>query len=172
MRHDFLELEEEERIESERRYMPQSSEEDGLRPFGSLADRVVQVARAARSIAPQTESPIEATLGARLKLLIDQWPNLSLVPQYSLHRFRYDFAIVEGTKLIAAIECDGKDYHSTEAAQANDKAKNLAVWALGAEIFRFTGSQIFRRDVACVADVEAFLVGKFRRVGDVIPNGR
>ena len=163
MQHRFLELEEEAQAEAKRRYVSPPSEEEGLVPLGSAAARFVDVAGAARSIAPQTESPIEATLGARLKLLIDQWPDLLLVPQYHIGRFRYDFAIVKGTKLIVAIECDGKDYHSSEAAQANDRAKNVAVWGVGAEIFRFTGRQIFRRDVDCVASVEAFLLDKCGR---------
>lgn len=162
MQHRFLEDEEDEIANFRAEDRP--SEEAGFVQLSGAIGRAVAVAGAAFDIAPSCESPIEATLGARLKLLIEQWPDLCLVPQYQLHRFRYDFAIVHGTKLIAAIECDGKDFHSSEAARANDRAKNVAIWAEGAEIFRFTGSDIFRHDVNCVASVEEFLQGKLKGV--------
>jgi very-short-patch-repair endonuclease len=165
-RNDWLEDEEAE-IAAARVVPFQSSEEAGFAAFGGAVRRAVEVAGAAFAIAPDCESPIEATLGARLKLLIDQWngerePKLELVPQYPLLRFRYDFGIVADGKLIAAIECDGKEFHSSEEAQANDAAKNVAVWRAGAEIFRFTGSLIFRFDAECASDVRVFLEHKFK----------
>lgn len=168
MQHDFLEDEEEAIRAAMESTRFQPSEEDGLVGIAGAARKTLAVAGAALAIAPNTESPIEATLGARLHLLVDQWnsegpPALLLVPQYPLHRFRYDFGIVCGGKLVAAIECDGQEFHSSEAAQANDRAKNVAAWQAGAEIFRFTGSMIFRRDTDCVALVEEFLKAQFGR---------
>ena len=164
---DWLE-DEEEQLRQARLVEFQPSEEAGFVGLAGAALRAVAVVGAALEMAPDCESPIEVALGARLKLLIDQWneehtPQLELVPQYPLLRFRYDFGIVAGGKLIAAIECDGRGYHSSEAAQANDAAKNVAVWSVGAEIFRFTGTAIFLFEAECAADVENFLRTKFKQ---------
>lgn len=163
---DWLEIEEEE-LAAARSAPFQPSEENGLSPFASAIKRAVAIAGAALDIAPECESPIEATLGAHLKLLIEQWnseraPGLELVPQYPLLRFRYDFGIVSDGRLIAAVECDGKEFHSSDEARANDAAKNVAVWRAGAEIFRFSGSSIFRRDAELVLGIKKFLISKFR----------
>ncbi len=106
------------------------------------------------------------TLGARLSLAIDIWnkdcePKLTLVPQYQLNRFRYDFAILAGEALILAIECDGKDFHSSEAQRANDAAKDALIYSMGANIRRFTGSNIFRHDENCVASIMLYLCQKY-----------
>lgn len=165
MQHRFLEDEEAE-IAAANRQDREPVEVSGFTSIAGAIGRAVAVAGAAFQIAPNCDSPIEAMLGAHLKLLIDKWnaertPELTLVPQYELVRFRYDFGIVAGGKLVAAIECDGKDFHSSNEARANDAAKNVAIWKTGAEIFRFSGSQIFRRDVGCVAGIETFLRGRF-----------
>lgn len=165
-RNDWLEVEEEE-LAAARSVPFQPSEENGFVPFAGAIKRAVDIAGAAFKIAPECESPIEATLGAHLKLLIDQWngersPKLELIPQYPLLRFRYDFAIVADGQLIAAVECDGKEFHSSDEARANDAAKNVAVWRTGAEIFRFSGSSIFWRDAELVLGIKKFLFSKFR----------
>jgi very-short-patch-repair endonuclease len=166
-RNDWLEQEEEELREA-RRTEFQASEEVGLVSFSSAVQRAVAVAGAAVGMAHDCESPIEVALGSQLKLLIEIWnesltPQLELVPQYPLLRFRYDFGIVADSKLIAIVECDGKDFHSSEAAQANDAAKNVAAWRAGAEVFRFPGSEIFRRDAYCAECVVSFLRSKFKQ---------
>lgn len=143
-------------------------EEHGLVSIGGAINRAVSVAGAKFAIAPECESPIEATMGGRLKLMVEEWNaknalKIKLVQQYQLHRFRYDFAILLADEtLILAIECDGRDFHSSDEARANDANKNKAIWALGAEIFRFSGSKIFRREADCIARVEAYLKQKFQ----------
>lgn len=166
MPHDFLEDQEE---RAARKLEEYPFEEGGFVGLANGIRKALAVAGAAHSIAPKTESPIEATLGARLQLMIDAWnkdrkPELALIPQYPLYRFRYDFAITADARLIAVIECDGKDFHSSEAARLNDAAKNVAVWKMGVEIFRFSGSKIFRDDVRCVDQIGAYLDSKYRRV--------
>jgi very-short-patch-repair endonuclease len=162
MRHDFLEDEEEE-LKRARIVEFQASEEAG---FGALSGAVAAVVAAAE-IGADCESPIEFSLGGQLKLMVDWWnrerrPPLDLVPQYHLSGFRYDFGLLaDGGKLIAAIECDGKAYHNSEAARANDAAKDAAVMAAGAKIFRFTGSEIFRGARECAWGVCQFLHTRF-----------
>ncbi len=159
--HRFLEDEEAELEAVNRRERP-PTEEWGLTSLAGGVGRALAVAGAAFEMAPKTESPIEATLGARLSLALDIWnkdcePKLTLVPQYQLKRFRYDFAILSGEKLVLAIECDGKDFHSSDAQRANDAAKDALVRSLGADVARFTGSKIFRDDTDCVETIMFYL---------------
>lgn len=163
--HKFLEDEEAD-YEALRRREPDPTEERGLAPLAGGVARALAVAGAAFDMAPKTESPIEATLGARLSLAIDIWnkdcePKLTLVPQYQIKRFRYDFAILAGDRLVLAIECDGKDFHSSESQRANDAAKDALVRSIGADVTRFTGSKIFRDDAACVEKIMFLLCKKY-----------
>lgn len=165
MQHDWLEVEEEQ-AEIAARRPPDPIEESGFVSIGGGVRRAVTIAGAKFAIAPDCESPIEAMLGGRLKLLVDGWntarePKLTLVPQYQLQRFCYDFAILCGETLVMAIECDGKEFHSSEAARANDKAKTAAIHAAGAEMQRFSGSHIFRWESDCAAFVGECLNRKF-----------
>jgi len=91
-------------------------------------------------------------LGARLTvaLRLIEDSRLSLSIQYPLGRYRYDFAITREEKLIALIECDGKEFHSTEAQIRNDRAKDKLAAEKGVPIFRFSGSEIFKNEKECV----------------------
>jgi hypothetical protein len=96
---------------------PPTEEATGnFRPIFSFVPDLVDNWAAAATIAPNCESPIEIELGARLIIamrIIDD-PSLKLIPQYVLGAYRYDFAITRKERLVALIECDGKDFHSTE----------------------------------------------------------
>lgn len=57
-------------------------------------------------------------------------------------RYRIDLALPQ-YKL--AIECDGKDYHSTPSQKAHDRRKNAYLRKKGWTVLRFSGSRIHRR---------------------------
>jgi very-short-patch-repair endonuclease len=117
----------------------------------------VDVWAAAVKIAPDCDdSPIEIEFGARLInaiRLINDPDFLKLKPQHVLGPYRYDFAIFREDKLVALVECDGREFHSTEEQLANDRAKNELAAKEGGHIFRFSGSDIYRDGNSCVRDV-------------------
>src|SRR5262245_43651927 len=123
-----------------------------LRPLSHFMPSVLELCAAAFAIRPSCESPIEVMLGARLTVALDKSDEsrLSLSIQYPLGRYRYDFAITRDEKLIALIECDGKQFHSTEAQIRNDRAKDKLAAEKGVPIFRFSGSEIFKNEKECV----------------------
>lgn len=120
--------------------------------FRSLAEILQPISEelaAMADINPDCESPIETMLGGALKVAFDDRYHLS--PQFPLDGFRYDFAVLgRRLELLALIECDGKDFHCTPEQIENDRRKDAAAHRVGAEMFRFTGSDIFRRRQACV----------------------
>jgi very-short-patch-repair endonuclease len=106
-----------------------------------------------------TESPIETIFGAKLALVLrpvceelgwnfsigarpgaDVW----LQPQYPLQQYRYDFAILAKgqPQPLILIECDGKEFHSTDRQQANDRLKDEAALKARVQLVRFSGSEI------------------------------
>lgn len=52
-----------------------------------------------------------------------------------------------------AIECDGKEFHSTEEQIQRDNRKNLAAKNAGIPLLRFSGSSIFRHAERCVDEI-------------------
>jgi very-short-patch-repair endonuclease len=90
------------------------------------------------------ESPIEYQLGAPLIVAAEKW-GFTVQPQFSLDRYRYDFAIIRATgKIATLVECDGREFHSTEKQKANDRAKDTAARKAGPSVSRVTGKEIFR----------------------------
>jgi very-short-patch-repair endonuclease len=95
------------------------------------------------------ESPIEIHLGvAILKRLGCQ----ELVPQYTWRGWRMDFAIVDGSDVLAFVECDGAAFHQG-ARRQNDRRKNAAAAQAGIPLLRFTGSEIYRDVQSCARKV-------------------
>jgi len=128
-------------------------------PLSVAMVKAVECAAESVSMSGSTESPIEAIFGAKLALALRPvceelgWTfsvgarcdaDVSLHPQYPLHRFRYDFAIiVKGqSQPLLLIECDGKQFHSTEEQQVNDRLKDKAALEAGVQLVRFSGSEI------------------------------
>ena len=60
----------------------------------------------------ECESPIERRLAVFLVPYAEQW-GFKVIPQFKHDRFRYDFAIEKDGEVIAVIECDGMEFHST-----------------------------------------------------------
>jgi very-short-patch-repair endonuclease len=146
--------------------------QDEVAPTGELKPlriglvKAVEAAAESCAMATETESPIETIFGARLALALRPFckevgwefsvgtgnDDIVLQPQFSLARFRYDFAVRAKWKLkpLVLIECDGKEFHSSAVQQANDKFKDEAASRAGIRLVRFAGSEIHRDVDACV----------------------
>ena len=123
-----------------------------LRPISSFLLPVLENVASAIAIAPDCESPIEIDLGARLSTAMRAIDDraLALVPQYELGPYRYDFAVVRDSNPLMLIECDGREFHSTEAQLANDRAKDDFAAQKSLLLLRFSGSDIYRDGRDCV----------------------
>jgi very-short-patch-repair endonuclease len=137
-----------------------------LKPFGIGLLKAVEAAAESFAMAAETESPIETIFGAQLALVLRPFckeigwefsvgtedDDIVLHPQFSLARFRYDFAVRAKWKLkpLVLVECDGKEFHSSADDQANDKLKDEAASRAGIRLIRFTGSEIHRDVDTCV----------------------
>lgn len=119
--------------------------------IGPPAAAALELAHLAMGLAPSCESPIEVDLGAHiLRLLPAQF---QLKPQFRIARFRFDFAVMFDGHALVLIECDGRDFHCTDAQIANDRRKDVAAARAGIKVLRFTGSQIFRYPAWCARHV-------------------
>lgn len=126
-----------------------------LRPLAEITVSALDSLSLAWSIAPNCESPIETELAAQLCKILRTIERLSIQPQFSIDRYRYDFAIVDefsGLPL-ALVECDGREFHETDERQANDKAKNELADKQNLLLFRFTGAEIYRDAPGCASAV-------------------
>lgn len=138
-------------------------------PLRAAVVKAVEYMAESYTMAGVTESPIETIFGAKLALVLrpvceevgwtfsvgarsdaDVW----LQPQYQLGRFRYDFAILATgqSRPLILIECDGKEFHSTEEQQANDILKDEAARKAGIRLVRFTGAEINGDIDRCIRD--------------------
>src|ERR1700733_8088476 len=128
---------------------------DELKPLAFFVLSVVDNWALAASIEAICESPIELELGVQFlnafRAIADE--DFKLVPQQEMGPFRYDFAITRQGKLIGLIECDGKEFHSTNNQLANDRAKDKLAAEMAVRMFRFPGSDIYRDPKGCVREV-------------------
>lgn len=63
------------------------------------------------------------------------------------------------------VECDGHDFHDRTKAQASrDRARDRGLQAAGFQVFRYTGSDIWRDVMACATEVIDALFAEIRRV--------
>lgn len=63
----------------------------------------------------------------------------SVTTQVVYGKYRIDLALI-GPRI--AIECDGKDYHSSPDQKTHDRRKNTYLRRNGWKVIRFTGRQI------------------------------
>lgn len=94
--------------------------------------------------------------------IITEW-SADVYVQHEVANYRLDFAIHvnDGGSLSQwiAIECDGHDYHERTKEQAQrDKARDRDLTQLGFRVLRFTGSEIYRDNMACVKQVHKLLI--------------
>jgi len=134
--------------------------------LASLLDRISRY----REIGGNCESPIEEALGAAILLCFERGgeplklclvadlkqppAGLLLVPQFAWSFYRSDWAILDPRGVGALlIECDGKEFHSSDAQIAHDAKKDAAAHDRGYLTMRFTGSQIHREPDKCAQKI-------------------
>lgn len=108
--------------------------------------------------------PSEVVVGSGpLGLLLQQ----VTVPSVD-RRYRLDFAIMNAPDgLFLAVEVDGHQFHEATPQQAqSDKSRDRKLTAVGWQVLRFTGSEVYRDAAACVREVLEILTrNRARRVG-------
>lgn len=91
---------------------------------------------------------------------VEGWPGPVVVtPQYKWMGWRIDFRIdFQFINHPIFVECDGHDFHERTKEQAErDRAKDRKFQEAGIPILRFTGREIFRDPIDCVAQVTTFI---------------
>ena len=102
-----------------------------------------------RAAPAQCESPIERRLAVCLVPYAEQW-GFKVIPQFKHDRFRYDFAIAKEGGVVAVIECDGMEFHSSPEQRTRDVAKDLSAttgWLCRVPIFGLEESMLMQSDV-------------------------
>lgn len=94
--------------------------------------------------------------------LLTEW-TAEVYVQHEVGKYRLDFAIhvTDGGSLSQwiAVECDGHDYHERTKEQAQrDKARDRELTQLGYRILRFTGSEIYRDNMACAFQIHRLII--------------
>ncbi|MDW7618029.1 DUF559 domain-containing protein [Peribacillus simplex] len=72
--------------------------------------------------------------------------------QYPIRRYRIDVALPEYR---LAIECDGKDFHSSKKAKAHDRKRDAYLRSIGWKTLRFSGSTINREMSKVITRIES-----------------
>jgi hypothetical protein len=138
--------------------------------IGEAATSALDRVRLILNLSPATDSPIEAQLGACIIMFFERAgvplhlckaidvrnapDGLLLVPQFAWSIYRSDWAILSARRHGALlVECDGRDFHSSEAQKAHDAKKDQAALDYGFLTLRFTGSRIFRDAEGCAQKI-------------------
>lgn len=124
-------------------------------PVGKLIVPIIERLGVAFELNQYTESPIETILGAELILGSGEFSGLRFIPQYPWRRYRIDWAaLVVATDAPALfIECDGRDFHTSESQVAKDRARDKECADAGIKVLRFTGADINRNAALCALEV-------------------
>ncbi|MBR0838238.1 DUF559 domain-containing protein [Bradyrhizobium manausense] len=129
----------------------------GFRPFSECLAEAIEFIAMAREIGPGCDSPIEVSLGVRIRkaLRVIGDETLTCQPRYFLDRYIYDLAIFRKGRPFPMIivECDGKDFHSSPEQRQNDAKKNKLAASKGIVLLRFTGSEIHCAPDDCLAKI-------------------
>jgi very-short-patch-repair endonuclease len=114
------------------------------------SERLAGVAATMEGIEKSCESPIEHQFGIAAAAVFGRL-GLRVVPQYELSKYRYDFAILHPAldRVMALIECDGKEFHSTVQQSANDREKEAAASEMDTFVIRYSGAAIVRDPKDC-----------------------
>jgi very-short-patch-repair endonuclease len=105
------------------------------------------------------ESPIERMLAAQLAPHAERW-GFKLVSQFKHGPYRYDFAVEKNGKIIAVVECDGLEFHSTPEQIDRDVAKDLLANRSGFVVFHYSGTDIHRDAWKCAEEIIFRLWGR------------
>ncbi len=153
-----------------------------MKPLSHSLNRVIATVK-------HTESPIEVQLFRQLMatppyVLCEEdvqpvGEGLFIFPQRQVGKYRADF-IIQGVGYIAmnrvwppklratmAVECDGREYHSSAEQLAHDKARDEYFLSLGIKTLRFKGEEINRNVKFCVDQITHFMDLEMKRNWDV-----
>ena len=135
--------------------------------IGQALDPVIRRVIRYREIASQLkglcESPIEEALGVAIlewfgcSIQVCKDPKdgdcpLVLIPQYRWSFYRSDFALFEH-EIPLLIECDGKNFHSSEKQREHDLRKDMAAADRHMQTIRFSGQQIYKDALSCAEEI-------------------
>ena len=108
------------------------------------------------------ESPIEVIFGTSLLFVhphvqflgLDDVRDFSrpcLIPQFWWRKYRIDFALCAAGKIEPGVfvECDGREFHSTDEQLARDRAKDELASLAGITMMRFSGAEIHQHYDIC-----------------------
>jgi very-short-patch-repair endonuclease len=130
-------------------------------PLKKVVDRLRRRAHGDRftRLATRCESPIEEAFWAAGYAELSKLGDFA--PQVTAGPYRVDFALI-GRNFKIAIECDGYEFHSSEAQISADNGRDLELMIDGWIVVRFLGRDLWRDVQGCVADV-AMLVRAVRQ---------
>ena len=138
--------------------------------IGGIFTKVLERVAVSAEVSGTSDSPIETILGAAVILhfrdagkplnlclnseLDKPHTGLLFVPQFKWSIYRSDWAIYNPkTSGAMLLECDGKEFHSSDDQIAHDEKKDAAAHDRGFLTMRFTGSQIHRKADACAKKI-------------------
>ena len=85
------------------------------------------------------------------------WECVMISAQSQIGAYRADFLIdisLESGNKVIVIECDGHDFHEkTKLQAAHDKRRDRTMIYSGAQVLRFTGSEIWADPAACAEEI-------------------
>lgn len=91
-----------------------------------------------------------------------------ITPQAKVGEYSVDLAVwfrIGKLRAGLCIECDGHEFHERTKEQASrDKRRDREILSAGWPVLRFTGSEIFRDPVACVAQIRDPLYSVLERI--------
>lgn len=94
----------------------------------------------------------QANIGDHRVDFLLEWRSREILPRSDN---RYDFAHIE-VKVI--VECDGHDFHEkTKEHASRDKKRDRDLQAMGYNVFRYSGSDIYRNADKCAEEAIAFI---------------
>jgi DNA helicase-2/ATP-dependent DNA helicase PcrA len=73
--------------------------------------------------------------------------------------FHVDFIVRRGDKAVG-VECDGYNFHKSDEAKRRDQYRDEKIREHGLEVLRFSGRQIWRGALLCVASIHRHLNGE------------
>lgn len=153
-----------------------------MKPLNNFINRVA-------ATAGKTESPIEALMlvaftRSRHFILASPKDEIAgegkfVIPQYEFGPYRADFMIVAhgfrkkvrawplDAKTMVAIECDGKDFHTTDEQIENDKKRDAYFKENGIPTLRFTGSEIYNHGDLLVRNINDYVNDRLQGLYEV-----
>lgn len=127
--------------------------------FGTLA--VIRSEEMEKEVLARSFAKREELEGPEGELIVlRDTSKMFIRPQAQIEQWRVDFLIHtlwdgpddRWRRLI--VECDGHDFHDrTKQQAARDRSRDRALTLLGYDVFRFTGSELWRDPMGCAAQV-------------------